>query len=102
MPSSSNIHRLQDTFLAHLQRRKTPVTVFLQNGVKLQGVIAAFDAFCVMVERDGQQQIVYKHAIATTLPADAVDLREESDAPMASEAPKAVVVERRSGLRSVR
>jgi host factor-I protein len=99
VPSSNNIHRLQDTFLAHLQRQKTPVTVFLQNGVKLQGVIAAFDAFCVMIERDGQQQIVYKHAIATTLPATAVDLRDETDAPAAPEEPKALVVERRGRSR---
>jgi host factor-I protein len=96
---SNNIHRLQDTFLAHLQRRKTPVTLFLQSGVKLQGVIASFDAFCVLIERDGQQQVVYKHAIATTLPAHAVDLRDDGDAMPVPEEPKAIVVERRGRSR---
>jgi len=75
---SDNVHRLQDTFLKHLQKQKTPVTVFLINGVKLQGVVADFDAFCVLLERDGQSQIVYKHAISTALPAYAVDLREDA------------------------
>lgn len=81
--ASENVHRLQDTFLSHLQKKRTPVTVFLTNGVKLQGVVADFDAFCVMLERDGQQQIIYKHAISTTVPAYAVDLRDQTDAPAA-------------------
>ena len=76
-----NIHRLQDTFLDHLLRRRTPVTIFLANGVRLQGVVAGFDAFCVLLERDGEQQIVYKHSITTTVPAYPVDLREDGDAP---------------------
>ena len=79
--AKDNIHRLQDTFLEHLLRRRTPVTVFLANGVRLQGVVAAFDAFCVLLERDGEQQIVYKHSITTTVPAYPVDLREDGDAP---------------------
>ena len=76
-----NIHRLQDTFLEHLLRRRTPVTIFLANGVRLQGVVAGFDAFCVLLERDGEQQIVYKHSITTTVPAYPVDLRDDSDSP---------------------
>jgi host factor-I protein len=79
--AKDNIHRLQDTFLDHLLRRKTPVTIFLANGVRLQGVVAGFDAFCVLLERDGEQQIVYKHSITTTVPAYPVDLREDGDAP---------------------
>jgi len=79
--AKDNIHRLQDTFLEHLLRRKTPVTIFLANGVRLQGVVAGFDAFCVLLERDGEQQIVYKHSITTTVPAYPVDLREDGDAP---------------------
>ena len=74
-----NIHRLQDTFLEHLMRRRTPVTVFLANGVRLQGVVAGFDAFCVLLERDGEQQIVYKHSITTTVPVYPVDLRDDGD-----------------------
>ena len=75
--AKDNIHRLQDTFLEHLKRKRTPVTIFLANGVKLQGTVAGFDAFCVMIEREGMQQIVYKHSITTTVPAYPVDLRDE-------------------------
>jgi len=76
--AQDNVHRLQDTFLEHLQRKKTPVTIFLNNGVRLQGTVVGFDAFCVLLENNGQQQIVYKHAITTTLPAAAVDLQDKS------------------------
>jgi host factor-I protein len=77
--AKDNLHRLQDTYLDHLLRRKMPVTIFLANGVRLQGVVAGYDAFCVLLERDGEQQIVYKHSITTTVPAYPVDLREEPD-----------------------
>jgi len=97
---TDNVQRLQDTFLDHLRQKRTPVTIFLANGVKLQGLIAGFDAFCIMLERDGQQQIVYKHSITTTLPAYAVDLQDShADAvnPLARPAPRAeVIVERRT------
>ena len=94
-----NIHRLQDTFLEHLQRKKTPVVVFLSNGVRLQGTIVDFDAYCVLLERDGQQQIVYKHAMTTALPAGAVDLRDQSDVSAVANVVRskpALIVERRS------
>jgi host factor-I protein len=96
MPSE-NVHRLQDTFLEHLQRKRTPVTVFLINGVKLQGIVSGFDAFCVMIERDGQQQIVYKHAISTTLPAYSVDLRDTSEAVEPIKRPRGTVIVERRG-----
>ena len=48
--ANDNIHRLQDTFLEHLQRKRTPVTIFLSNGVRLQGIVTGYDAFCVMLE----------------------------------------------------
>jgi host factor-I protein len=80
--AKDSIHRLQDTFLDHLQRRRIPVTIFLTNGVRLQGVVAGFDAFCVLLERDGEQQIIYKQSITTTVPAYPVDLREDPDAPV--------------------
>ena len=79
--AKDNIHRLQDTFLEHLKRKRTPVTIFLSNGVKLQGLIAGFDTFCVLLEHEGTLQIVYKHSITTTVPAHPVDLRDETDTP---------------------
>jgi len=67
---------LQDVFLNHCRKNKTPVTVFLVNGVKLQGVIGAFDNFCVLLRRDHHSQLVYKHAISTVMPALPVNLFE--------------------------
>jgi host factor-I protein len=93
--AQDNVHRLQDTFLEHLQRKKTPVTIFLSNGVRLQGAIVGFDAFCVLLENNGQQQIVYKHAITTTLPAAAVDLQDMSGPVEKIPARPALIVERR-------
>jgi host factor-I protein len=93
--AQDNVHRLQDTFLEHLQRKKTPVTIFLSNGVRLQGTIVGFDAFCVLLENNGQQQIVYKHAITTTLPAAAVDLQDKSGPVEKIPARPALIVERR-------
>lgn len=76
--AQDNVHRLQDTFLEHLQRKQAPVTIFLANGVRLQGIVAGYDAFCVLLDCNGHQQIVYKHAITTTVPASAVDLQDKS------------------------
>ena len=70
---------LQDTFLNHIRKNKVPVTVFLVNGVKLQGVITWFDNFCVLLKRDGHPQLVYKHAISTVMPQTPISLHEESD-----------------------
>lgn len=67
---------LQDTFLNSVRRSKTPLTIFLVNGVKLQGVVSWFDNFCVLLRRDGQSQLVYKHAISTIMPAQPVQLYE--------------------------
>ena len=106
--AKDNIHRLQDTFLEHLLRRRTPVTIFLANGVRLQGVVAGFDAFCVLLERDGEQQIVYKHSITTTVPAYPVDLRDDSDSPAPAAPPvekvsrPALIVERKGTRRPLR
>jgi host factor-I protein len=72
---------LQDVFLNHVRKDKIPVTIFLVNGVKLQGVVTWFDNFCVLLKREGQVQLVYKHAISTVMPAQAVNLwnGEESE-----------------------
>jgi host factor-I protein len=69
---------LQDTFLNSVRKTKTPLTIYLVNGVKLQGVVAWFDNFCVLLRRDGQAQLVYKHAISTIMPAAPVQLYEPS------------------------
>jgi host factor-I protein len=63
---AENKQNLQDAFLNHVRKTKVPVTIFLINGVKLQGVITWFDNFCVLLRRDGQSQLVYKHAISTS------------------------------------
>src|SRR6056297_2056508 len=67
---------LQDAFLNHIRKAKIPVTVFLVNGVKLQGVITSFDNFCILLRRDGQSQLVYKHAVSTIMPAQPFSLYE--------------------------
>jgi len=67
---------LQDQFLNHLRREKTPVTMFLVKGVKLQGIVTWFDNFSILLRRDGQSQLVYKHAISTVMPAHPIQLFE--------------------------
>ncbi|QPQ55697.1 RNA chaperone Hfq [Allosphingosinicella flava] len=69
-------NNLQDMFLNSLRRSKTPVTMFLVKGVKLQGIITWFDNFSVLLRRDGQAQLVYKHAISTIMPSQPMELEE--------------------------
>ena len=76
---SEKKQNLQDTFLNQVRKSKTPVTIFLVNGVKLQGVVSWFDNFCVLLRRDGQSQLVYKHAISTVMPQQPVTLWENDD-----------------------
>ena len=64
---------LQDLFLNQLRRNKTPVTMFLVKGVKLQGIVTWFDNFSILLRRDGQSQLVYKHAISTIMPTTPLD-----------------------------
>lgn len=73
---SEKTQSLQDAFLNQVRKEKTPVTVFLVNGVKLQGIITWFDNFSVLLRRDGHSQLVYKHAISTIMPATPVQLFE--------------------------
>ena len=61
---------LQDTFLKHVREHKVPVTVFLTNGVRLQGTVTAFDSYSLLLSRDRQAQVIYKHAIATIMPSE--------------------------------
>ena len=73
---ASDRQNLQDAFLNHVRKQKISVTVFLINGVKLQSMITWFDNFCILLRRDGQSQLVYKHAISTIMPAQNVSLYE--------------------------
>ena len=67
---------LQEVFLSAVRRSEEPVTMFLVNGVMLQGEIAAFDLFCMLLERDRLCQLVYKHAVSTVQPENPVNLAE--------------------------
>ena len=79
--SSEKSQNVQDVFLNHVRKNKTPVTVFLVNGVKLQGIITWFDNFCVLLRRDAHSQLVYKHAISTVMPAQPIQLFEGGKEP---------------------
>jgi host factor-I protein len=80
--SGDKKQNLQDTFLNAVRKSRTPLTIFLVNGVKLQGVVTWFDNFCVLLRRDGQVQLVYKHAISTVMPSGPVQLFEGDPAEM--------------------
>lgn len=81
--SNEKKQNLQDVFLNAVRKSKTPLTIFLVNGVKLQGIVTWFDNFCLLLRRDGQSQLVYKHAISTIMPSAPVSLfegeREDGD-----------------------
>ena len=79
--SQDRPNNLQDTFLNSVRKNKMPVTIFLVNGVKLQGIITWFDNFCVLLRRDGHSQLVYKHAISTVMPSAPLKLFEHEDDP---------------------
>lgn len=74
--NSSRQANLQDAFLNLLRKNKTPVTMFLVKGVKLQGIVTWFDNFSILLRRDGQSQLVYKHAISTIMPGGPVDAEQ--------------------------
>jgi host factor-I protein len=67
---------LQDQFLNLLRKHKVPVTMFLVKGVKLQGIVTWFDNFSILLRRDGQSQLVYKHAVSTIMPSQPVDAEQ--------------------------
>lgn len=72
--AADRAQNLQDTFLNYVRKQKTPLTIFLVNGVKLQGIVTWFDNFCVLLRRDGHSQLVYKHAISTIMPGGPIQL----------------------------
>jgi host factor-I protein len=84
--SSEKSQNVQDVFLNYVRKHKTPVTVFLVNGVKLQGIITWFDNFSVLLRRDGHVQLVYKHAISTVMPGAPIQLFEPDEADASAEA----------------
>ena len=83
--AATKSQNLQDTFLNQIRKNKVPVTVFLVNGVKLQGVIGSYDNFCVLLRRNGHIQLVYKHAISTIMPSQLVQLFDPTEADAAEE-----------------
>ncbi|MBM3535994.1 MAG: RNA chaperone Hfq [Alphaproteobacteria bacterium] len=82
--SSEKNQNVQDVFLNYIRKNKTPVTIFLINGVKLQGIVTWFDNFSVLLRRNSHSQLVYKHAISTVMPAQPIQLfdpaKEAADA----------------------
>lgn len=70
---------LQEQFLNTARKSRTPLTVFLLKGVKLQGVITWFDTFSVLLRREGQNLLVYKHSISTIMPAKSFQLAGQSE-----------------------
>jgi host factor-I protein len=82
--AADRTQNLQDTFLNYVRKNKTPLTIFLVNGVKLQGVVTWFDNFCVLLRRDGHSQLVYKHAISTIMPGHPIQLFEGAEEALAA------------------
>jgi len=84
---------LQDVFLAAARRGEVPVTVFMVNGFQMRGVISGFDSFTVILNCDGKQNMVYKHAISTIAPLRPIDLSEwEEDLKSANRVPEATAL----------
>lgn len=76
---AEKFQNVQDVFLNKIRKEKMSVTVFLVNGVKLQGVVTWFDNFCLLLRRETHVQLVYKHAISTIMPGGPLNLYEEGD-----------------------
>lgn len=77
--AAERTQNLQDTFLNYVRKNKVPLTIFLVNGVKLQGVVTWFDNFCLLLCRDGHSQLVYKHAISTIMPGAPIQMFETAE-----------------------
>lgn len=77
--STERSQNVQDVFLNYIRKNKISVTVFLINGVKLQGIVTWFDNFSLLLRRDGHTQLVYKHAISTIMPSTPLQLFEPKD-----------------------
>ena len=77
--SSEKNQQVQEVFLNNIRKNKIPVTVFLMNGVKLQGIVTWFDSFSILLRRDSHSQLVYKQAISTIMPAQPLQLFEGNE-----------------------
>ena len=73
------VNNLQDIFLTKARKESVPVTLFLVTGFQLRGIITGFDCFVVVLDSEGRQQVIYKHAISTIAPARVIGLREEAE-----------------------
>ena len=71
-------NNLQDIFLTRARKENIPVTLFLVNGFQLRGTISGFDCFVVVLDSEGKQQVIYKHAISTIVPLRSISLMEEA------------------------
>ena len=85
---SDKLQNIQDVFLNKIRKEKMTVTVFLVNGVKLQGIVTWFDNFCLLLRRESQIQLVYKHAISTIMPSGPMSLYDHGE-DKADDAPQA-------------
>ena len=79
MMATHRAQALQTTVLEHLRQHKVPVTVFLANGVRLQGTVTEFDSYSVLLSRDRKSQVVYKHAISTMMPEEPVQIGQSNE-----------------------
>ena len=75
---SQELQDVQSDFLNDIRKNKVSVTVFLVNGVKLQGIITWFDNFSLLLRRDGHTQLIYKHAVSTIMPGTAVEIEPQT------------------------
>ena len=71
------VQNLQDLFLNQARRERSTITMFLMNGFQLHGVVRGFDSFTVVLDSDGKQQLIYKHAISTVVPPRPIALDSE-------------------------
>jgi host factor-I protein len=83
---NAKVQTVQDVFLNHLRERKMPVTIFLMNGIKLQGTVDWFDNFSMLLSRAGHSQLLYKHTISTIVPMTAVQLFDGDRSPQQTQA----------------
>ena len=72
-------NNLQEIFLTQVRRDRRPVTIFLMNGFQMRGIVTGFDAFVILLQSDGKQQMIYKHAISTIAPLSPIDLHEADE-----------------------
>ena len=77
--NSKTMMNLQDSFLNHVRKENLPVVIYLVNGFQIRGMVRGFDNFTVIIENEGKQQLVYKHAISTIIPARAVSILDASE-----------------------